>query len=128
MCHLAGFEPYIVYEGSGEDLCGRLVSAGVGGDDCPLPISLGKGLMGVDQVSLPSVPLSDDFAESQIGAVSKRGQFQSEAARPSISRLRRFMPDCRPSRWNTAKDMNKTQWLSKIMNLTNKIAGVHCPE
>lgn len=90
MCHLAGFEPYIVYEGSGEDLCGLLVSAGVGVMIAPYSISLGKGLMGVDQVSLPSVPLSDDFAESQIGAVSKRGQFQSEAARALYQQIAAF--------------------------------------
>lgn len=90
MCHLAGFEPYIVYEGSGEDLCGKLVSAGVGVMLAPYSITLGVERLGVDMVPIPSIPLADSFAESQIGAVMKWGQFQSEAALALFERISAF--------------------------------------
>lgn len=96
MCHLAGFEPYIVYEGSGEDLCGRLVGAGVGVMLAPYSITQGVGLMGVDMVPLPSIPLADDFAETQIGAVMKWGQFQSEAALSLFDRIADFYASLPP--------------------------------
>ena len=90
MCHLAGFEPYIVYEGSGEDLCGKLVSAGVGVMLAPYSITLGVERLGVDMVPIPYIPLADRFAESQIGAVMKWGQFQSEAALALFERISAF--------------------------------------
>lgn len=96
MCHLAGFEPYIVYEGSGEDLCGRLVGAGVGVMLAPYSITQGVGLMGVDMLPLPSIPLADDFAKSQIGAVMKWGQFQSEAALALFDRIVDFYASLPP--------------------------------
>ncbi len=96
MCHLAGFSPYIVYEGSGEDLCGKLVSAGVGVMLAPYSITLGVGELGVDLAPIPSIPLADGFAESQIGAVMKWGQFQSEAALALYDRISAFYASLPP--------------------------------
>ncbi len=49
MCSLAGFSPYIVYEGTGEDLCGQLVAAGVGVMIVPYSINQGVRSMDIDK-------------------------------------------------------------------------------
>jgi len=90
MCGLAGFKPYIVYEGSGEDLCGSLVQQGVGIMIVPFSVSLGVQMMGFAKDAVVSIPLSDDFARSEIGIVLKRGQFQSEAALLLYERIVEF--------------------------------------
>ena len=87
LCSLVGFEPYVVYEGGGEDLCGRLVAQGIGIMLAPYSVSMGTRLLGVDAVPLGEVPLADDFAEGDIGIVAKRGQFQSDAALELYDRI-----------------------------------------
>lgn len=56
----------------------------------PYSITLGVERLGVDMVPIPSIPLADSFAESQIGAVMKWGQFQSEAALALFERISAF--------------------------------------
>ena len=98
MCHLAGFEPYIIYEGSGEDLCGRLAGEGYGIMVAPYSVNQGVRLMGVDQRELPSIPIVDDFAAGEIGVVTKRGQFQSAAAAELYRRVVEFFTTLPPFR------------------------------
>lgn len=96
MCNRAGFEPYIVYEGNGEDLCGRLVAQGIGVMIAPYSINQGVRLMGVDKIAVPNIPLADDFAESEIGIVHRKGQFQSEAAKELRRRVEEFYTSLPP--------------------------------
>ena len=96
MCNLAGFEPYIIYEGSGEDLCGRLVGEGLGIMVAPYSINRGVRLMGVDERELPNIPIVDDFAASEIGVVTKQGQFQSAAAMELYKRVVEFFTTLTP--------------------------------
>lgn len=98
MCNLAGFEPYIIYEGNGEDLCGRLVGEGYGVMVAPYSINQGVRLMGVDQAELPSIPIEDGFAASEIGVVIKQGQFQSAAAMELYQRVVEFFTTLPPFR------------------------------
>ena len=88
LCHLAGFHPHITYEGCGEDLAGLLVDCGLG--IMLAPYSIGQGVKrlgnGLSQVP-PGVPLSDDFASSKIGIATKKGQFQSDAAKLLIGMI-----------------------------------------
>lgn len=87
MCNLAGFDPYIVYEGTGEDLCGKLVSAGIGIMMAPRSINQGVRLLEIEQIDIRPVPLVDNFAYSEVGVVIKTGQFQSEAAMALYERI-----------------------------------------
>lgn len=81
MCNLAGFEPYVVYEGAGEDLCGILVGEGMGVMIAPYTITCGVQALNIKNDKDPGgVPIRDDFARYQIGICSKFGSFQSEAA------------------------------------------------
>ena len=96
MCNLAGFEPYILYEGSGEDLCGRLVGEGLGIMVAPYSINQGVRLLGVDERELPSLPIEDEFAASEIGVVIKKGQFQSAAALELYNRVVEFFTTLPP--------------------------------
>lgn len=93
MCNLAGFDPYVVYEGAGEDLSGMLVSAGLGVMITPSSISHGVRNLNVDLINrdrVVTIPLADDFAESEIGIVMKAGQFQSAAALELYDRIIAF--------------------------------------
>ena len=91
LCHIAGFEPRVLYKGSSQDLPGLLVSAGLG--ILLTPFSISAGLHTFDPAAAPptdnqlgahrnviSIPLADDFSVREIGIVKKTGQFQSEAA------------------------------------------------
>ena len=84
MCNQAGFEPYVVYEGGGEDLAGMLTAAGLGVMITPYSISCGLKSMNMMEengaADLVRIPLIDDFAKSEIGIAIKQGQFQSKAA------------------------------------------------
>ena len=75
---------------AGEDLCGKLVSAGGGGHAGPLLHHPGGGTAGGGHGAHSLHPLADSFAESQIGAVMKWGQFQSEAALALFERISAF--------------------------------------
>ncbi len=90
MCNLAGFDPYIVYEGNGEDLCGKMVDMGLGIMIAPYSINLGVQKMGVERTPIPNIPLADDFAASEIGIVHRKGQFQSEAAKELRRRVEHY--------------------------------------
>lgn len=90
MCNLAGFDPYIIYEGAGEDLAGMLVAAGLGVMITPYSVSYGVRDMKIDvsnENRVISIPLADEFAISKIGIVIKTGQFQSEAALALYERI-----------------------------------------
>ena len=82
LCHLAGFHPHITYEGCGEDLAGLLVDDGLG--IMLAPYSIGQGVKALGNAMShvhAGVPIMDDFASSKIGIATKKGQFQSDAAR-----------------------------------------------
>ncbi len=87
LCHHCGFAPYVVYEGSGEDLTGLLVTAGLGIMLAPYSVSV--GLLELLQLrdgikenqNVPGIPLSDPFSRSRIGIVMKREPFLSMAAK-----------------------------------------------
>lgn len=96
MCNLAGFEPYIVYEGNGEDLCGRMVDMGLGTMIAPYTINEGVKIMGMNRAAVPSIPLADDFAASEIGIVHRKGQFQSEAAKELRRRIEAYFTSLPP--------------------------------
>ena len=82
LCHLAGFHPHITYEGCGEDLAGLLVDDGLGIMLAPYSIGQGVKALGNAMSHIPAgVPIMDDFASSKIGIATKKGQFQSDAAR-----------------------------------------------
>lgn len=82
LCHLAGFHPHITYEGCGEDLAGLLVDDGLGIMLAPYSIGQGVKALGIAMSHVPAgVPIMDDFASSKIGIATKKGQFQSDAAR-----------------------------------------------
>ncbi len=88
LCQLAGFSPYIIYEGAGEDLCGWLVASGLG--VMLTPFSITQGLQDShsgELAPMAAVPLVDDFAATQVGAVMKWGQFQSDAALNLFERI-----------------------------------------
>ncbi len=82
MCSKAGFAPYIVYEGCGEDLTGILVGEGLGVMLAPYSISMGVTALNIYSSTNPNtgIPIRDDFARIPIGIASKFGQFQSDAA------------------------------------------------
>ncbi len=71
MCNLAGFDPYIVYEGNGMRQYG---GHGAGHYDRPYSINLGVQKLGVERTPIPNIPLADDFAASEIGIVHRKGQ------------------------------------------------------
>lgn len=90
MCNLAGFNPYIIYEGTGEDLCARLVDQGLGIMIAPYSINQGVKLMGVGGSPVPEIPLVDDFVGNEIGIVYRRERFQSDAAKELRKRIELF--------------------------------------
>ena len=91
MCNRAGFEPYVIYEGNGEDLSGMLVAAGLGIMITPYSISYGVQSMnmniGDDNTKVVNIPLADSFARSEIGIAMKQGEFQSKAALELYERI-----------------------------------------
>lgn len=91
MCNRAGFEPYVIYEGGGEDLSGMLVAAGLGVMLAPYSISSGVRELDIDQTvdstKVVSIPLVDQFASCEVGIAVKQGQFQSDAALALYERI-----------------------------------------
>lgn len=90
LCGLAGFVPHIVYEGLGDDLCGQLVTAGIGVMLAPFSISYGVRALGVERNPVIGIPIADGFAQNEVGLIRKQGQFQSAAAQELMERLRTF--------------------------------------
>ena len=81
MCRKAGFEPYVVYEGSGEDLSGLLVAQGIGIMLTPHSVNIGLSYLPAFQGDgINPIRISDDFTHTQIGIVSKGDKFQSKAS------------------------------------------------
>ena len=83
VAHLAGFEPYIIYEGLGEDLSAQLVNAGLGLMIAPLSITktLQEREIGDPEgEQMAIIPLSDSYAESEIGIVTNTRLFLTDAA------------------------------------------------
>lgn len=88
LCHLAGFHPHITYEGCGEDLAGLLVDDGLGIMLAPYSIGQGVKALGIAMSHVHAgVPIMDDFASSKIGIATKKGQFQSDAARKHMEMI-----------------------------------------
>jgi LysR family transcriptional regulator, transcription activator of glutamate synthase operon len=90
LCQRAGFFPYIVYEGTGEDLCGQLVSEGIGIMITPYSISASLQFLNNALPINGGIPLNEAFASNEIGIVTKKGQFQSKAADALAKRIRDF--------------------------------------
>jgi len=87
ICARAGFTPYIVYEGAGEDLAGKLVAENIGVMIAPYSTSYGVTLFKHDSSPEVGVPIMDSFSVSEVGVVMKRGLFQSVAALTLYDRI-----------------------------------------
>ena len=97
LCQQAGFTPRVVYEGTGEELCGQLVSDGIGVMIAPHSINLGRSAAtGVGDPMTAAIPLSDAFAYNEIGIVQKSGQFQSNAALELFRRITDYFGALKP--------------------------------
>ena len=97
MCQMAGFTPRVVYEGTGEDLCGQLVHDGIGVMITPHSINQGvRDTAGIEGPRIVAVPLADSFACNEIGIVRKTGQFQSAAATELFERILSYFESLSP--------------------------------
>ncbi len=90
LCQKAGFSPYIVYEGTGEDLCGQLVCQGIGIMITPYSISASLHYLNHTQPVEGGIALDESYASNEIGLLTKKGQFQSQAASALAKRIREY--------------------------------------
>lgn len=104
MCHQAGFDPNIFYEGNGEDLTGKLLHAGLGIMLAPYSIA-----MGVQELHLPhgehgidyGIPLTDDFARLSIGILTKRNHTYSASVQAFYDGIQKYYSELRNRIQNT---------------------------
>lgn len=96
LCKRAGFSPYIVYEGTGEDLCGQLVSQGTGIMITPYSISASLHYLNKQLPIQGGIPLNESYATNEIGIITKKGQFQSQAAEALSEKIREHFQSLPP--------------------------------
>lgn len=91
-CHMAGFEPKIIYEGYDTEIAGYLIGAGMAVEITPHSISEGVALYlkGQKPPKVSQIDLVDSFSKKTIGASFRRGHHFSAAARMFYNEIAKF--------------------------------------
>lgn len=89
LCQQVGFAPHVVYQGADTALCEQLISDGLGIMIVPYSIRLDRP----EITNTFLLPLSDEFAQNELGLLQKKNQFQSAAAQELLQRIQNHFSD-----------------------------------